>query len=470
MVYHDSDETLLSLSEINQLRDRMAPLDYSRGNIEGSEVLVIRTASEYVDIVDDLETMVEIFNLDDLMDLDRVYLISGEDHKLIPPEILGEIAVERERCEKEYIKFYSPILDKPYITKEFIDEEDTFSLIRLMIRVPLTSSEFQNQPIENILNNMYHIAEDVSLFYFLLDDGYLRLSRDDIFSTSDEEPKGKGKADVQSSPRDVPREAEPPIETRKVDFEMPAPVKELDTIESASILGTIDELAKAVPEDSIDKSARGVDITQALMKIPISQLSALQNIDFSKIPLPMLDEQNFGFPKYTHKNVGSEKALEQKLDSHASDSYGKIETISKSEPPIQDILSNLEPLMDHSRGERKGWMEETYGGSTENKDIYEMIKEHMPGINVMYLDTGDENDLVLKAQLRDGSRILVGWVERCKLNDIKHLEDLVDKYHTSLGVMISKKFNYATMLYIVGKDLDIVEWDKFKQEGIPGID
>ena len=179
MIKYKSSQITLNHRDIERLKEELHPLEYIRFRANGKEILIIRSPSRVANIVHDLELMVEMIDIEDGLGLDECYLIADENFEIIVPEVLANIAGARLRIEREYLEKYRSVLKTPYSSKEFIDQNDPISLLRLIIRVPMTESEYVSARLSHVISNVY-IADDISIVYLLLSDGYRRITKDEV--------------------------------------------------------------------------------------------------------------------------------------------------------------------------------------------------------------------------------------------------------------------------------------------------
>jgi len=418
MVPHDPFRLTLTTRDIERFRNGLDALEYSRFSANEREILVIRSPSRLVNLVDDLELMVEMIDVADALGLDEAYLISDEDFEPVAPEIMTNIASARLRIEKAYLEKYGPILVKEYSSKEFIDPKDPLELLRLIVRVPLKESEYISTPLSEIISHVY-IPNDISIVYLMFEDSYRRIIKDDIVAAKAERER----------PHQQPEVKIPPVSLSP---------KEWD--EEAWLLNELARIGLPPGPDGIPLiQQQGNDGAEANMqdRFPEGRMNPGKILALPPpkgkpdlIPeLVAMDRNDVTpFPKYTHKEP-----------------YGK------DKPAVVHSLS----------GEgRTGTLL-----PVNALDKYADIKEKLKTDDIPFQEVESIEKTIL-IQRKDGTKILATYTEKCEILDMIALEKNVTKNDADLGLMISLELSYDSKLYVVGRDLNLMKWDVFLRDGL----
>jgi len=402
MVIEVPSKLTLNRSDILRFREELSPLEYSRFRGNEKEIIVIRSPSRMVRIVEDLELMVEMLEMEDSVGLDEVYIVGDDDYEIIAPEVMEKIAQMRGEMEKSYLVEYGPIIKKPYSSKEFIDARDPIELLRLIVRIPMTKNEYASLDLSEVLDRFY-IPDDISILYLMLDDGYRRITKDDIVSAK----KAGDETIITPSATTLP-------EKHDEDWLF----RELAQIGHARNQNRGNRPARSLPREP-DQT---VDIESADPKrtVPFPKYShkdADQPMEPPQVPVELKDETIESLqphPKYSHKPAVNEMKTMLPISG------------AKGLARIRSVLAE---------------------SGLEFEDA------NMEGADIRIIRKDDKN-------------ILLGYVECCEARDMMRLEKCVETENAHSGLMISTSFSYDSKLYLIGRNLDIKEFGSFMEEGL----
>ena len=320
MFMEEPSRHTLTTGDIWRFRDGLAALEYSRFRSDEREILVIRSPSCLVSLVDDLELMVEMIDVGDALGLDEAYLIGDENYEAVAPEIMTNIASARLRIEKGYLEKYGPILGKEYSSKEFIDPKDPLELLRLIVRVPLKESEYISTPLSEIISHVY-VPNDISIVYLMLEDSYRRIIKDDIVAAKAEKERPYKQAKIETpsvslSPREWDEEAWLLNELARIG--LPLGSDAIPTIQQQKSYEAEANMQDQLPE--------GEETTGEILSLPAPK---------GELELTT----GTSFPKYTHRGPHGQDNPEVFPDNRSTRKQGIVETA---------------PVLGHttSRGER----------------------------------------------------------------------------------------------------------------------
>lgn len=466
----------LTRKDIHRFRLGLKPLEYSRFRASGKDILVIRSPSRNVDLLEDLELMVEMLEIEDAEGLDEAYLVGDADFETIAPRIMDRIAQERRRMENGYIVKFGPLLKKPYSSKEFIDSRDPIRLLRLIIKVPITKGEYKPAHLEKVIAHTY-VPDDISIAYLFFEDGYIRITKDDIV---------EGRKSIREAEENVMRM---PLAIReKYDeewlFRELAGISRtgdgsgtstaLNIFEDGG-MASIDSLLSLAEEDvePIGKMQREPDRTTGIQGI--------RGID---------RESTASFPKYLHRE--SEDGDGERERAHGNEKLSKANVDSIHDGGDDMTLRDL-----FGTGPRGTAHPKRPGGDPEEvRELLPLVPEVRTGIkagvegirevNIPRGMTRGTFDILVKklekggyvltgegteaggmvARRGDGTKIIARYVDECNVTDLIKLERVVKDLAIDIGIMLSKTFSCDSKLYVIGRDLDIVNWSKFKENGL----
>ncbi len=440
MLPHDPFRLSLTTRDIERFRNGLDALEYSRFKAKEREILVIRSPSLKVSLVEDLELMVEMIDIEDALGLDEAYLIGDEDYEPVAPEILTNIASARLRIEKGYLEKYGPILLKEYSSKEFIDPKDPLELLRLIVRVPLKESEYISTPLAEIISHVY-IPNDISIVFLMLEDSYRRIIKDDIVAAKAEKERPKRKAKIESlpeslSPKEWDEEAWLLNELARIGLPQGSEVVQ----SHKKVIG--DES----PADIDGHFPEGSIKTGEILALPAPK-GKMDNM-----PEPGGIDRNdvSSFPKYTHKESRGKDTPEAFIDN-----------IFRNQGEKQEIVETF-PVAAHPSSD-KGRTGKQFPENTLDKYASIMEKLKMDGIQFHEVE-GIEKTILI--QRNDRTRILATYTKKCEIEDMVALEKNVAEKDADLGLMISLEFSYDSKLFVVGRDLDLLKWDVFLNDGL----
>ena len=402
MVIEVPSKLTFNRSDILRFREELSPLEYSRFRGNDKEIIVIRSPSRMVRIVEDLELMVEMLELEDSVGLDEVYIVGDDDYEIIAPEVMEKIAQMRGEMEKSYLEKYGPIIKKPYSSKEFIDARDPIELLRLIVRIPMTKNEYASLDLSEVLDRFY-IPDDISILYLMLDDGYRRITKDDIVSAKKTEDETISTPSVTA-----------PKEKNDEDWLF----RELSRIGHARDRNRDTRIPRPLPRES--HQTVDVDSTDP--------------------------NRTVHFPKYTHKDA-----------DHPMEPP-KVLVESKDEP-----IESPQPYPRYSHKPAVNEMETTLPvtGAEGLARIRSVLTESGLEFEDVNMEGAD-----IRIIGKDDKNILLGYAECCEARDMMRLEKCVEMENAHSGLMISNSFSYDSKLYLIGRNLDIKEFGSFMEEGL----
>ena len=404
MVIETPPKLTLNRSDILRFREELSPLEYSRFRGNEKEIIIIRSPSRTVRIIEDLELMVEMVEIEDTVGLDEAYLVGDEDYEIIAPEVMEKIAQMRGEMERSYLEKYGRIITKPYSSKEFIDPRDPIELLRLIVRIPMTKNEYGPLNLSDIITNFY-IPEDISILYLILDDGYERITKDDIVSAK----QGGDETIISPSATTV-------LQEKHDEDWLFRELAQIGQVKEEERGNMTDRPLQREPDQGAD-----IGMTDRNRTVP--------------------------FPKYTHKYLDPAMEAEPVPDD------------SEFEP-----VESLQPYPGYSHKPATNEMETTVPvtGIEGLARIRSVLVE-----SGLEFEDADMDGADIRITGKNDRNILLGYVETCDARDLMRLEKCVEMENAHLGLMISNSFSYDSKLYLIGRNLDIKELGSFIEEGLP---
>jgi len=410
-----------------------------------------------VDILEDLELMVEMIEIEDAEGLDEAYLVGDKDFERIAPEIMDRIAQERRRLENEYISKYGPLLKKDYSSKEFIDPNDHIRLLRLMIRVPITKKEYKAAYLYKILKHAY-VSDDISIVYLLFEDSYVRITRDDVA-----EAKLKTEVTRESIMR-IPLAIKEKYDEEWLFRELADIGRKL---EEAGVRSRLD----GSEDDLVDGDGFFKKLAEEVGEVgePTGEPKGNRDVEGMNV------ETSTSFPKYLHRdgetgrralleeNPSGSAAHREDYDNRPMDHAMLREIIAKDEEDLMELAPVSVMAENRGRGKEEwGWTGEI--PKAIPRERFDIMKDRLREGGYHLVGTDPRGYLILRRN--DGTGTLVGFARECDVPEMAGLEKAVEMQGVDSGIMISDRFTYDCKLYVIGRDLDIVSWEQFKEGGL----
>jgi hypothetical protein len=172
----------LTKEELIKLKHQINQNDYLVVESGTQRILIVRSAREYPDIVNDLDVMINKLDNRDTKDLSHAMII-GEEEVIGIPLMAIESLVERRREDDEKIaEDLGEKLIEPYTTLLFESDNDPLKTLRLGIRVSGNLEDFKPQELPEILfSKIKSLPRHSEVVYLIAEDGYIRLSGNEFY-------------------------------------------------------------------------------------------------------------------------------------------------------------------------------------------------------------------------------------------------------------------------------------------------
>lgn len=172
----------LTKEDLIQLKHKIDPNDYELVERGEERILVIRSASEFPDIVNDLEVMINKFDMRDTDNLSHACIIGDAEVIGVSLDAIRSIINRRIGDDERIAEDLSEKLIEPYTTLQFQSEEDPNKTLRLGIRVEGNLEDFKPQQLSEVLfSKIKSLPRKSEVVYLIADDGYIRLSGKEFY-------------------------------------------------------------------------------------------------------------------------------------------------------------------------------------------------------------------------------------------------------------------------------------------------
>jgi hypothetical protein len=167
----------LTREELIKLKHQLDPDDYLVVESGRDRILVIRSAREFPDIVNDLDGLINKLDIRDTNDLSSALIIGEEEVVGVPLEAINSLITRRNEEDEQIATDLGEKLIEPYTTLLFESENDPLKTLRLGIRVRGNLKDFKAQEIPELLfSKIKSLPRHSEVVYLITEDGYIRLS------------------------------------------------------------------------------------------------------------------------------------------------------------------------------------------------------------------------------------------------------------------------------------------------------
>ncbi len=172
----------LSREDLIKLKHSIEPNDYQVVAAGNSNLLVIRSPQEYPDIVNDLESLINKFDMRDVDQADQVCIIGDAEVVGVSIEAIKSLMDRRIEDDEQIATDLEEKLSEPYDTLSFHSDDDPFKILRLGIRIPGSLEDFKPQQLrETLFSKIKDLPRESEIVYLIAKDGYLRLSGKEFY-------------------------------------------------------------------------------------------------------------------------------------------------------------------------------------------------------------------------------------------------------------------------------------------------
>ncbi len=167
----------LSKEELIKLKHQINSYDYRVIEHGSRRFLIIRSALEFPDIVNDLEIMINKFDIRDITQIDFAMIIGDAEVIGVSVDAISSLLNRRIEDDEMIAADLDDKIEEPYSTITFESEDDPLKAVRLGIRVPGKLENYKpNELKETLFSKMKSFPKDCEIVYLISDDGYIRIS------------------------------------------------------------------------------------------------------------------------------------------------------------------------------------------------------------------------------------------------------------------------------------------------------
>jgi hypothetical protein len=473
----------LNKEELIKLKHSIDAYDYQIVEHGSRRILIIRSELEFPDIVNDLEIMINKFDMRDINQLDQAMIIGDAEVLGIPVDAINSLMSRRIEDDEVIAGDLEDRLEESYSTLVFEHEDDPLKVVRLGIKVPGKLEDYKPQELkETLFSKMKSFPRDCEIVYLLADDGYVRMNgkkfynqlsefirdnpdmnkdlQDDIADTA------RGNlADHFISEEFSKRQTEPSRQEQLGKY-IPTPEsegidisKKIEDNGEKKELKETTELAKSKEVTELTESKNGIelpDLTEiepkrSITLEPPNQIQKFEEKlkDKSSGPQisPLTEEELMATPG---KGTGT-------LVENVEITNGKNKI---DEDSSQSIAPSKEKIRFSERFEGSGTESETPVESNEFDFIYELKRKtsnfgyeivsgvDIPGVN-----------LILNTPFYRVNRIFISYMPKFDFKRAMTLERSLNRFPKEVCVLVGLKNDYDLKLFIVGKNIILVDPD-----------
>ena len=177
MSEHSSSIMPLTRNELIKLKHQIEPDDYLVVESGSERILVIRSAREFPDIVNDLEGMINKLDIRDTSELSHALIIGSEEVVGVPLASIQSLVNRRNEDDERISEDLTEKLIEPFTTLLFESEDDPLKTLRLGIRISGKIEDLRGQQLpEIVFSKIKSLPRKSEVIYLIADDGYLRMS------------------------------------------------------------------------------------------------------------------------------------------------------------------------------------------------------------------------------------------------------------------------------------------------------
>jgi hypothetical protein len=172
----------LTREELVKLKHQIEPNDYLVVESGTLRIMVVRTAREFPDIVNDLDGMINKLDIRDTKELSHALIIGDEEVVGVPLQAIESLIERRIEDDERIAEDLGEKLIEPFTTLLFESENDPYQTLRLGIRVAGNLKDFKPQELSEILfAKIKSLPRHSEVVYLIAEDGYIRLSGNEFY-------------------------------------------------------------------------------------------------------------------------------------------------------------------------------------------------------------------------------------------------------------------------------------------------
>jgi hypothetical protein len=471
----------LNKEELIKLKHSINGYDYQVVEHGSRRILIIRSELEFPDIVNDLEIMINKFDMRDISQLDQAMIIGDAEVVGIPVDAINSLITRRIEDDEVIAGDLEDKLEEPYSSMVFEHEDDTLKVVRLGIKVPGKLEDYKPQELrETLFSKMKSFPRDCEIVYLLADDGYVRINGKDFYFQLSEfirENPDMNK-DLQDDIADTARGnlADHFIGKEHSNLQIePSRQEQLgkylpETVPDSAYLDkkqeeTFVEISEKKPEDKLEEKL-DEKLDEKLEKEPEKRLekntikSELKEIQPSKDSIIDQSTQIQKFEdKFKDKSNGPQISPLTEEELRGTSRLRKIEDV---EGRISDSrlpeTGNTEDTSSIGPTESIESTESTE--PTESDLIFELKRKSsklgyeivsgvdIPGIN-----------LILNTPFFRINRVFITYMPQFDFKRAMTLERSLNRFPKEVCLLVGSKNDYDLKLFIVGKNIILVDPD-----------
>lgn len=420
MTYSNNSSIPLSKDELIKLKHQIDPNNYKVIEKDNSRILIIRSPNEYPDIVNDLEIMINKFDLRDTDGLSIACIIGDAEVIGVSISAIKSLISRRIEDDEKIAIDLADKLEEPYSSIIFESEDDPLNAIRLGIRVPGKLEEYKPQELQqNLFSKMKSLPRNGEIIYIISDDGYVRINGKDFYSQLTEFLRENPDRNKELTDEYIDRARGTIAEF----FLGKEPIKTKDEISYQKQINTYAQ------EPKKDQPLKNIDVIE-------ERMNSVDNIEETTKVDKGSDEVNEEMLKELSKSKKNGIPIIDRVKHEEEiDTFGRFEP-SNSETtsvasldmsPKEDFLNKLQKKL-----------------SKSNYSIISGIT--IPGV-----------DIVANDPLSIVKKVFFCYMPKFDLKEALALERSLDKFHPEHCLLIGPKEDTDLKIFIVGKNIQLVD-------------
>jgi hypothetical protein len=416
----------LTKEELIKLKHQIDANDYRLVEHGNARILVIRSALEFPDIVNDLEIMINRFDIRDTNQLSSACIIGDAEVVGVGIDAIESLMKRRIEDDEIIAAHLAEKLDDPYSTLLFDSDDDPLKVLRLGIRVPGKLEEFKPQELqENLFLKIKNVPHNGEIIYLITEDGYVRISGKDFYS-----------------------------QLKEFLHEHPEINQELAT-------ELVDTARDDIAEYFLSKESEDIDIEPGRQE----QLNA-----FIQGPTEEIEKENIKGDKEIEKQIEKPKAGKQTtkeilkkdepIDNFLEDSAASNEETIDKELPDTELEISIDS---HERFKKiESQSDKDYLKSWPSQEIFlDEFKEKLvssgylivsgieiPGVDVV----ADKPHSLIR-------KVFFCYMPNFEFKKAMAFERSLTRFSSELGIIIGSKMDTDLKLFIVGKNVLLTDYD-----------
>jgi hypothetical protein len=368
--------------------------------VPGAVVLVIRSGQDYPDIVNDVETISDELEFEDIDGLTDVCIVGNQEIIGIKIDVINTMMEKRMGEDAKIVEDLYNKLENDYEVLLFESEHDAHRKLRLGIRLPMDMKSINSIKLPEILTKVDIPARKAKVVYIIANDDYLRIYGKRFYDELTEFAAGQ----------------------------TPRTIEEEQDIQNQVRGGMADYFVEDIDEDTTFQKTIP-DIEEELKSLPSDK-------SLSETPQePELE------PKEKKSTKKPSKRSSKKRSSKSSKKTEDQPSEPRPERPaaeINKVIDDLRPVL--------------------NRLGYVVSSEYISDIDIIaYAGEMLEDD-------NRETQIFIKFIEEPSLKDMIKFEKRIEEFKVKYGVVVSKNPTTDSKIFSVGKKILVVSPEDFEQE------